>query len=101
MAKHSTISVSASLAAPLTLFIAASLARADIFQWEYINPADLEADEVSGREVAVGKICTRHRVCARAIGVHGGAAYKSPVLSVSSNPAAARWSSWLRVSSLM
>src|SRR5262245_31948520 len=40
MTKHSTILNSAALAALLALLIAASGARADIFQWEYIDPAN-------------------------------------------------------------
>ena len=40
MTKHSTILITASLARLLALFAPAPVARADIFQWEYINPAN-------------------------------------------------------------
>ena len=40
MTKHWTVLVSASLATLLALFAPAPIARADIFQWEYINPAN-------------------------------------------------------------
>jgi uncharacterized protein YjbI with pentapeptide repeats len=39
MTKHCTASIAASLTTLLALFASASLARADIFTWEYINPA--------------------------------------------------------------
>jgi uncharacterized protein YjbI with pentapeptide repeats len=40
MTKHWTVLFTASLAAMLALFDPASAVRADIFQWEYINPAN-------------------------------------------------------------
>ena len=40
MTKHWTVLVTASLATLLALFAPAPVARADIFQWEYINPAN-------------------------------------------------------------
>ena len=40
MTKHWTVLVTASLATLLALFAPAPLARADIFEWEYINPAN-------------------------------------------------------------
>jgi uncharacterized protein YjbI with pentapeptide repeats len=40
MTKHRTVLVTASLATLLVLFAPAPVARADIFQWQYINPAD-------------------------------------------------------------
>src|SRR3990172_12939758 len=40
MTKHLTFFVAASLAALLALFATAPVARADIFEWEYINPAN-------------------------------------------------------------
>lgn len=40
MTKHWTISISASLATLVALFASAPVARADIFQWQYINPAN-------------------------------------------------------------
>jgi uncharacterized protein YjbI with pentapeptide repeats len=40
MTKHWTVLGTASLATLLALFAPAPVARADIFQWEYINPAD-------------------------------------------------------------
>ena len=40
MTKRSTILMTASLATLLAIFTPAPLARADIFQWEYINPAN-------------------------------------------------------------
>ena len=40
MTKHLTVLVTASLATLLTAFAPAPVARADIFQWEYINPAN-------------------------------------------------------------
>src|SRR5258707_12365351 len=41
MSQHWTVLVTASLATLLALFTPAPAARADIFQWQYINPADL------------------------------------------------------------
>ena len=40
MTKHWTVLVTASLATLLALFCPTPVARADIFQWEYINPAN-------------------------------------------------------------
>ena len=40
MTKHWTVLVTASLATLLTAFFPPPVARADIFQWEYINPAN-------------------------------------------------------------
>ena len=40
MTKHWTVLFIASLAAMLALFDPASAVRADIFQWQYINPAN-------------------------------------------------------------
>ena len=40
MTKRSTTLASASLATLLALFAPTPVARADIFQWEYINPAN-------------------------------------------------------------
>ena len=40
MTKHWTVLVTASLATLLALFAPAPVARADIFEWEYINPAN-------------------------------------------------------------
>src|SRR6266567_7045122 len=40
MTKYRTVLVAASLATLLALFAFAHVARADIFQWQYINPAD-------------------------------------------------------------
>ena len=40
MTKHWTVLVTASLATLLAIFAPAPVARADIFQWEYINPAN-------------------------------------------------------------
>ena len=40
MTKHWTVLVTASLATLLALFAPAPVARADIFQWQYINPAN-------------------------------------------------------------
>ena len=40
MTKHWTVLVTASLATLLAAFAPAPVARADIFQWEYINPAN-------------------------------------------------------------
>ncbi|MBA3484328.1 MAG: pentapeptide repeat-containing protein [Pirellulales bacterium] len=40
MTRHAAVIVTASLAAVLSVFSPALVARADIFQWEYINPAD-------------------------------------------------------------
>ena len=40
MTKHSTVHITASLATLLTAFLPLLVARADIFEWEYINPAD-------------------------------------------------------------
>jgi uncharacterized protein YjbI with pentapeptide repeats len=40
MTKRSTILITASLATLLTAFLPLPVARADIFQWEYINPAN-------------------------------------------------------------
>ena len=40
MTKHWTVLATASLSTLLAIFALAPLARADIFQWEYINPAD-------------------------------------------------------------
>ena len=40
MTKHWTVLVTASLATLLAIFAPTPLARADIFEWEYINPAD-------------------------------------------------------------
>ena len=40
MTKHWTVLVTASLATLLAIFAPTPLARADIFQWEYINPAN-------------------------------------------------------------
>ena len=40
MTKRSTILITASLATLLALFAPAPVARADIYEWEYINPAN-------------------------------------------------------------
>jgi len=40
MTKHLTVLITASLATQLTAFSPLPLARADIHQWEYINPAN-------------------------------------------------------------
>ena len=40
MTKHRTVLITTSLATLLALFVPALVARADIFQWEYINPAN-------------------------------------------------------------
>src|SRR5688572_6670928 len=40
MTKHLTVLITASLATLLALFAPNPIARADIFQWEYINPAN-------------------------------------------------------------
>src|SRR5438477_4857146 len=40
MTKHWTVLVRASLSTLLALFTPALVARADIFQWQYINPAN-------------------------------------------------------------
>ena len=40
MTKHWTVLVTASLATLLAIFAPTPVARADIFQWEYINPAN-------------------------------------------------------------
>ncbi len=40
MTKHWTVLVTASLATLLTAFFPLPLARADIYEWEYINPAN-------------------------------------------------------------
>ena len=40
MTKHWTVLVTASLATLLASFDSLPFARADIFQWEYINPAN-------------------------------------------------------------
>ena len=40
MTKHRTVLAAASLTTLQGLFAQASVARADIFQWEYINPVD-------------------------------------------------------------
>ena len=40
MTKHWTVLVTASLATLLAHFRLGPVARADIFQWEYINPAN-------------------------------------------------------------
>src|SRR5687768_11821667 len=40
MTKHWTVLLTASVATLLALFAPAPVARADIFQWEYLNPAN-------------------------------------------------------------
>jgi hypothetical protein len=43
MKKHRTVLVTTSLATLLMAFFPLPVARADIYQWEYINPANRSA----------------------------------------------------------
>ena len=54
MTKRSTVLVTASLATLLALFAPAPVARADIFQWEYINPANPSLGKQQSTTLAPG-----------------------------------------------
>src|SRR3954468_3045373 len=54
MTKHWTVDIVASLVTLLGGFILAQSARADIFQWEYINPGDHSLGKRQSTTLAIG-----------------------------------------------
>ena len=54
MTKHWTVLATASLATLLAIFAPMPVARADIFQWEYINPANPSLGKQQSTTLAPG-----------------------------------------------
>src|SRR6188768_2468828 len=92
MTNHWTILVTASLAMMIALFAPVPLARADIFQWEYINPSNPSlgkqqstmlcysgagADAVPSADLSYRDLTMAYLIGADLTGANAGGAYLS------------------------